>query len=191
MNIQKVKIKQLKRAEYNPRKTLTPQDEEYQKLKKSIVDFGYVVPIIINSDYTVIGGHQGLTVLEDLGYEEIECNVLDLDKKQEKILNLALNKIDGYWDNDKLKELFDELELTEAELLATGFDLSEIDELNTDFISDLLEEEFSTTDRQLDKFAITFNIPKEYEGDFSKYIKSNGKDELVELLVEKVKKDVK
>lgn len=191
MNIQKLKIKDLKRAEYNPRKTLTPQDEEYQKLKKSIVEFGYVVPIIVNYDYTVIGGHQGLTVLEDLGYKEVECNVLNLDKKQEKILNLALNKIDGYWDNDKLKELFDELDLTEAELLATGFDLSEIEELNTDFINDLLEEDFSTTDRQLDKFAITFNIPKEHEEEFSRYIKVNGKDELVEILIEKVKKDVK
>lgn len=76
MNIQIIELKKLRRAEYNPRKELEPEDEEYQKLKKSIVEFGYVVPIIVNSDYTVIGGHQGLTVLEDLGYEKIECNVL-------------------------------------------------------------------------------------------------------------------
>ena len=68
MNIQKIKITELKPAEYNPRKELTPADPEYQQLKKSIVEFGYVVPVVINSDMTVIGGHQGLKVLEDLGY---------------------------------------------------------------------------------------------------------------------------
>ena len=68
MNIQKVKIQKLKIAEYNPRKKLTPEDPEYQKLKRSILEFGYVMPIVVNFDMTVIGGHQGLTVLQDLGH---------------------------------------------------------------------------------------------------------------------------
>ena len=54
MNIQIVEISKLKRAEYNPRKELTSEDPEYQQLKKSILEFGYVVPIVINKDYTVI-----------------------------------------------------------------------------------------------------------------------------------------
>lgn len=87
MEIRVVEISQLKRAEYNPRKELTPADPEYQQLKKSIVEFGYVVPVVINSDMTVIGGHQGLTVLEDLGYKKIECSVQNLDKTHEKALN--------------------------------------------------------------------------------------------------------
>ena len=85
------KLADLKAAEYNPRKELTPADPEYQQLKKSIVEFGYVVPVVINSDMTVIGGHQGLTVLEDLGYKKIECSVQNRDKTHEKALNLALN----------------------------------------------------------------------------------------------------
>lgn len=129
MDIQKIKIKKLKRAEYNPRKELTPQDEEYQKLKKSIVEFGYVVPVIVNSDFTVIGGHQGITVLEDLGYEEIECNVLNLTKIQEKALNLALNKIDGIWDYDKLENVLAELKESDFDLEVTGFDYDEVEEL--------------------------------------------------------------
>lgn len=129
MDIQKIKIKKLKRAEYNPRKELTPQDEEYQKLKKSIVEFGYVVPVIVNSDFTVIGGHQGITVLEDLGYEEIECNVLNLTKIQEKALNLALNKIDGVWDYDKLENVLAELKESDFDLEVTGFDYDEVEEL--------------------------------------------------------------
>lgn len=54
MNIQKIKIENLKPAKYNPRKDLKPEDEEYQKIKKSLLEFGYVDPIIVNSDMTVI-----------------------------------------------------------------------------------------------------------------------------------------
>ena len=102
MNIQILKIENLKPAEYNPRKDLTPEDEEYQKIKKSLTEFGYVAPIIVNADMTVIGGHQRLKVLKELGYTEIECNIVDLDKNKEKALNIALNKITGEWDNGKL-----------------------------------------------------------------------------------------
>lgn len=111
MEIRVVEISQLKRAEYNPRKELTPADPEYQQLKKSIVEFGYVVPVVINSDMTVIGGHQGLTVLEDLGYKKIECSVQNLDKTHEKALNLALNKINGIWDNDTLEATEDDFDV--------------------------------------------------------------------------------
>lgn len=134
MNIQIIELKKLKRAEYNPRKELTPEDEEYQKLKKSIVEFGYVVPVVINQDYTVIGGHQGLTVLEDLGYEKIECNVLNLTKIQEKALNLALNKIDGIWDYNKLENVLTELKESDFDLDVTGFDFDEVEDLLKDTI---------------------------------------------------------
>lgn len=105
MKIEMIKIENLKPAEYNPRKDLKPEDEEYQKIKKSIIKFGYVAPVIINADMTVIGGHQRLKVLQELGYKEIECNVVDLSKDEEKALNIALNNITGEWDNDKLEEL--------------------------------------------------------------------------------------
>ena len=88
MNIIKVKLQDLVYAEYNPRKELTPEDPEYQKIKRSIQEFGYVDPIIINSDNTIIGGHQRATVLKDLGYEEIEAVAVDLDKTKEKALNI-------------------------------------------------------------------------------------------------------
>ena len=61
------KLADLKAAEYNPRKALTPDDAEYQKIRRSIEEFGYVDPIIINEDGTIIGGHQRATVLKDLG----------------------------------------------------------------------------------------------------------------------------
>ena len=60
----------LRPAAYNPRKKLKPGDKEYEKIKNSIQEFGYVEPIIVNYDMTVIGGHQRLTVLKNLGYTD-------------------------------------------------------------------------------------------------------------------------
>lgn len=132
MNIQKINIENLKPAEYNPRKDLKPEDEEYQKIKNSLVEFGYVAPIIVNSDMTVIGGHQRLKVLKELGYTEVECNIVDLDKNKEKSLNIALNKITGEWDNTKLEELLAELKEADVNLDATGFSFDEVDNILKD-----------------------------------------------------------
>ena len=134
MNIQKINILKLKPSEYNPRKDLQPEDEEYIKIKNSILEFGYVAPVIINADMTVIGGHQRLKVLKELGYEEIQCIVVDLDKNKEKALNLALNKISGEWDNDKLEAILAELKETDIDINVTGFSNDEIDDILKDII---------------------------------------------------------
>lgn len=141
MNIQKINIEKLKAAEYNPRKDLKPEDEEYQKIKKSILEFGYVAPIIVNSDMTVIGGHQRLKVLKELGYTEIECNIVDLDKTKEKALNIALNKISGEWDNAKLEELLAELKNEDIDMDITGFSFDEVDNILKD-ITGSKEDDF-------------------------------------------------
>lgn len=93
MEIQKITINKLIPATYNPRKNLKPSDAEYQKIKKSILEFGFVSPLVVNKDMTVIGGHQRLKVLQELGFESVECIIVDLDKTKEKALNVALNKI--------------------------------------------------------------------------------------------------
>lgn len=84
MELKKQKIGDLKIATYNPRKELNEKDKEYKKIKNSIIEFGYVAPIIINADKTVISGHQRIKVLKDLGITEVECIVVDLDKTNEK-----------------------------------------------------------------------------------------------------------
>ena len=111
MEIERRKVDELKAAEYNPRKDLRPGDAEYEKLKRSIQEFGYVEPVIWNKRTgTVVGGHQRLKVMKDLGYEEVDCVVVDLDEKKEKALNIALNKISGEWDNDLLANLLKDLD---------------------------------------------------------------------------------
>ena len=64
-----MKVEDLKPANYNPRKKLKPGDKEFEKLKKSIEEFGYVEPIILNKrTSTVVGGHQRLEVMKHLGH---------------------------------------------------------------------------------------------------------------------------
>ena len=105
----------LKPAEYNPRKKLKAGDKEYEKIKNSIEEFGFADPLVVNSDMTIIGGHQRLTVAIDLGYTEVPCAVVDIDKVREKALNIALNKITGAWDEDLLAELNSAQSLLNAE----------------------------------------------------------------------------
>lgn len=141
MNIQKIQTDKLIPATYNPRKDLKPSDAEYIKIKNSIENFGFVSPLIINKDMTVIGGHQRLKVLKELGFTEVECIIVDLDKTNEKALNIALNKIQGEWDEEKLEALLQELKLEDFDTNLTGFDFDEVDEMLKD-MNGSKEDEF-------------------------------------------------
>ena len=141
MKIDRLSIDKLKFADYNPRKDLKSGDTEYEKLKRSIEHFGYVEPIIVN-DRTglVVGGHQRVKVLKDLGYTEIEVVHVDLDDTNEKALNIALNKISGDWDAEKLEDLLRELNVdTDIDMMLTGFDTSELDTLFSGAMKELDE----------------------------------------------------
>ena len=117
-------------ATYNPRKKLQPEDPEYQKFKESIIANDYSEPIILNYDGTIIGGHQRRTVMMDMGYTHAMVIVLDIkDKLKEKALNIALNKIDGKWDNALLKNLLLELDLNGYDFSCTGFTRNELEDL--------------------------------------------------------------
>ena len=127
MEIVKMKLSELNPAEYNPRKALRPGDPAYEKLKASILSFGNVEPIVWNrTTGNVIGGHQRLRVLLDLGVEESEVSVVDLSEVDEKRLNIALNKITGEWDDEKLASLLAEITAGGADVFPTGFDDQEL-----------------------------------------------------------------
>ena len=117
-----IPVDQLKPAEYNPRKKLKPGDAEYEKIKASISEFGFADPLVVNADMTIIGGHQRLTVATDLGYTEVPCAVVDVDKTREKALNIALNKITGAWDETLLADLLKDIQAADFDLGKTGFD---------------------------------------------------------------------
>lgn len=120
----------LRPAAYNPRKKLKAGDKEYEKIKNSILEFGYVEPIIVNYDMTVIGGHQRLTVLKDLGYSEVQCVEVHIeDENKVKALNIALNKITGAWNEQLLADLIVDLQAADFNTDFTGFEAPEIEQL--------------------------------------------------------------
>lgn len=132
MKWQSLSVEELHPAAYNPRKKLKAGDKEYEKIKNSILEFGYVEPIIVNYDMTVIGGHQRLTVLKDLGYTEVQCVVVEIkDDNKVKALNIALNKITGAWDENLLAGLLVDLQAVHFNTDFTGFETPEIEQLLT------------------------------------------------------------
>lgn len=123
--VQEIKVTELNAAPYNPRVSLEPGMPEWEKIKHSIEEFGNVEPIVWNKRTgNVVGGHQRLSVLKSMGYEEVPCSVVDLDENEEKLLNLALNKIKGQWDYDKLEDILRGFDYEVA--TASGFSAEEI-----------------------------------------------------------------
>lgn len=131
-----VPVEKLTKSSYNPRVISTI---EFNALKKSLQEFGFVEPLVVNTRedtsftatekvWTIIGGHQRFEAAKALGYIEVPVIFVNLNKEKEKILNLALNKITGEWDTDKLAEvlygLTQEDEIPEENIL--GFSHEEI-----------------------------------------------------------------
>jgi len=149
-------VDSLKPAAYNPRKKLKKGDKEYEKIKKSIVEFGYVDPIIVNFDGTVIGGHQRLTVLSDLGYKKVQCVQVRIDDENKvKALNVALNKITGAWNEELLADLMVDLQDADFNLDLTGFEAPEIDQLFSKVHNKEVKEDDFDVDGELTKPTIS------------------------------------
>ncbi len=131
IKIEKITISRLNPAPYNPRKNLQPDDPEYKKLLRSIDEFDCVQPLVWNRRTgNLVGGHQRLKILIARGNKEVLCSIVDLPPEKEKALNLALNKISGAWDEDKLAVLLDELiSVPDFDVEVTGFDLPEVSEI--------------------------------------------------------------
>jgi len=155
MLIEKIQIERLIPASYNPRKDLKPGDAEYDKLKRSLEEFGYVEPVIWNkATGHIVGGHQRLKILLDMGTTEVECVVVEMDAEKEKALNIALNKISGDWDKDKLALLIADLQGADFDVSLTGFDPAELDELFKDSLKDGIHDDDFDVDAELQKPAV-------------------------------------
>ncbi len=130
--IESVKISAIQRAKYNPRKALKPGDPAYDRLKKAVDTFGLVEPLIWNKRTgNLVGGHQRLSIIEARGDSTVEVSVVDLADREEKALNLALNKHSGEWDFATLADVLQELEAGDMDMDLTGFSASELERLMT------------------------------------------------------------
>jgi len=105
---EKRKVKDLIPADYNPRKLSI---SERQDLTDSITQFGVAIPLVINLDNKMIGGHARLSIYADLEIEEIDVMVpsRQLTIEEEMRLNLRLNKNTGSWDEEKLFQMGQEI----------------------------------------------------------------------------------
>ena len=153
MEIETRRLADLKPADSNPRKELQPGDPEFQNIQRSLKEFGYVDPIIINKDGTIIGGHQRASVLKSLGYTEADCIVVDLGKQDEKALNIALNKIGGQWDMSLLRDALQDLTLSPVDVNATGYSDDELSVILGDVMLEKQHEE-----SPIDRMTFTFSL---------------------------------
>ena len=172
MNIEEVKLKDLKPWKFNPRRM--PESQK-KKLKASLEEFGFVEPIVINKDNTIIGGHQRYFVAKGMGIETAPCIRLDLDERKATALNLALNKIQGEWDEFKLSEVLQTIQ-DDKMLALTGFEEGEVqvllelldvdvDYLTRDSKTEIAEEERVYEIRLLFRDRETFNeLMERYKG---------------------------
>ena len=189
MQIERKRIRDLNRAAYNPRIDLIPGDTEYENLRRSITTYGMLIPVIWNKRTgNVVGGHQRLTVLENEGETEVDVSVVDLDETQERQLNVALNKIEGGWDEEKLAELLAELG---DDATLTGFTQQEIDSLTND-IDSLIDG--ATVDEELRAIEELFNVSLTFDQadpeELKAYVKDYGKEALIEVIIQKVKGEI-
>src|SRR4030042_1797748 len=123
-----IEIGNLKPDPANPRRI---SDQELEALTRSIREFGFIDPIIARrEDKTVIGGHQRLLAARRLGYPTVPVVFADLSAEPAPLLNLALNRISGTWDQELLARLLAELNSVPGmDLTLSGFEEDELKKL--------------------------------------------------------------
>ena len=130
MKVELVEIKDLKANPKNPRKI---SRSELNKLIRSIKEFGFVDPVIVNKNSErfniIVGGHQRVLAATKMGYKTVPVTYVDLSEDKENLLNIALNEISGDWDDQKLFDLLKELQDKDLDVTLTGFDEPFIDEI--------------------------------------------------------------
>jgi DNA modification methylase len=131
MEIIKIGVDEIKPAPYNPREEQKPGDPVYEKVKQSIETFDLVEPLVWNRrSCNLVGGHLRLKVLIEKGVKEVDVSVVDLSPVKEKMLNIALNKIQNRFDDEKLSMVITEIEqCPEFDISQTGFDMPELSEI--------------------------------------------------------------
>lgn len=178
IKIEYVPIEKLKPSDYNPR--FMPQ-LEMRNLMQSIKEFGNVDPVVANKDFTIIGGEQRWRACKNLGHKTMPVVFIDVDKDKEPELNVALNKIHGRWDREKLANLFfgDHRKLRIKRPDLTGFDSSELSKLHIEiqkkqappeivFFQELGEEHnfvilFFEKDVDWKQFESLYELPKVHD----------------------------
>jgi hypothetical protein len=164
MVIEEVAPNTLQFAEYNPREIT---EHDFEALKSSIKEFGFVEPVVANkSNRQIIGGHMRVRAALELGLEKVPVVWVELDEVRAKILNLSLNRISGRWDIGKLEQVvYDLTQVPDVDLKLTGFEDWELKLYNPGEEVPLrdLEEIQGEDPNAAYVLTLTFSDPEKYE----------------------------
>lgn len=138
MQIKQVAIKDIQPYDNNPRKN----DQTVDLLKRSISEFGFKVPVILDSKGVLIAGHTRVLAAKELGIKEVPAVIAeDLTEEQVRAFRILDNKVQEYstWDYDKLATEMDAILESEYDILMTGFREDEIAFI-TDYDKEILND---------------------------------------------------
>jgi ParB-like chromosome segregation protein Spo0J len=164
MELISLPITQLRPAAYNPRVTLRPGDAAWQKLSRSLAEFGLVQPLVWNRRTgNLVAGHQRLEILKRQGKTQVECIVVDLPLEREQALNVALNNraLMSDWHADKLADVIADLKaIPDFDATLTGFSEGDLHDLllqpDPDFAAG---DELGEDSREI--VTVTLTVPSE------------------------------
>ena len=134
----------------------THSPEQIAKLRASLREFGFINPVIIDKDYTIIAGHGRCAAAKEEGMTEVPCVLADhLTDAQKKAYIIADNRMamDAGWDEELLRVEIEALEAEDFDPLLTGFDEDELSKLFDDG-NDTKDDDFDV-DAELEKPAFT------------------------------------
>ena len=167
-------------ANYNPRKL---SDESRKTLKRGIKKFGLVGGIVVNkrTGLTVVSGHQRLSVMDELqkfpdNDYRIRVDVIDVDEKQEKELNILMNNpnAQGTWDFDALAQIVPDIDWKDAGLTDADLNMIGVDYL-------LQTEEESSIADALSDMMVPVSEQKEADKEVKQQVKENAQKQAEDM----------
>ena len=168
-------------------------DWQIEQIANSIKEFGFNDPIAINADNQIIEGHGRLLAAKQLGLIEVPCFILaGLTEAQERAYIIAHNKttMNTDFDLDRLQYELNALKVEGFDLSLTGFSEYEIDKLNYSALDEIKENDYSSFSNEVSKnsktFSVTFLFDKENEEEVMDFIRENGKDEIVKIILKEI-----
>ena len=138
-----VEIEKLKPYKNNAR---THSDEQIEKIAKSMKEFGFINPVLVDGDLNVIAGHGRILGAKKLGMKEVPCLFIeDLTEEQKRAYIIADNRLaeDAGWDKELLKIELEDLKNMNFDITLTGFELEDFDFSMEE--TEVIEDEFDET----------------------------------------------
>ena len=183
-----VKITDLRPYENNAR---THSEKQVEKIANSIQEFGFINPVLIDSNYGIIAGHGRVKGAERLGMVEVPCLFIeDLTEEQKRAYIIADNKLalDAGWDYELLQIELDELDNLNFDFTLTGFDRLELDDESLFSMDDISEVDgYNSNEDEREYFTKTFTFPIEKKNQIICYLKVH-QNEIVEQIIKESEK---